>query len=215
MRRPSGSRVRRACPAPCPHAAELANREFKERFERSLGRETFAECFHFSRLFETLMTYIPDVLNGSLDSPMVVGCLRRLLQPTSHPFLRREGLRLLLMWMKYAFREDTRQLFAACVDLSQFNTDSATRFAQAEFPRGNVGGPLVKASLSLIDQAAEMFEDILDMITFDPDASRVTIQAIYKEFQRGYLAVLYPAVFQEYKLIRHEGCRRTSRAPDD
>lgn len=53
-----------------------------------------------------------------------------------------------------------------------------------------------------------MFEDILDMITFDPDASRVTILAIYKEFQRAYLAVLYPAVFQEYKLIKHEGCKR-------
>lgn len=67
------------------------------------------------------------------------------------------------------------------------------------------GPALVEAPLSKISQAESLFDDILDLITFDPEATRPSIMAIYKEFQRAYLAILYPAVFAEYKLIRHEG----------
>lgn len=173
--------------------------------EKAIDREGLAglaDFFFFPKIFELIMTYVPDLLNASLDSPMVVNCVRRMMMPGSHRVLRREGLRLLLLWMKFGFREDTRHLFISCVDLTQFNADASIKLTVSEFPSS--GHPLVRSNLSLIKQAEEMFEDILHMVTYDQDANRACIQAIYKEFRRAYLAVLYPNVFREYKLLRQE-----------
>lgn len=113
----------------------VASKEFRDRVEKAIEKEGGLEdYFFFPQIFERIMTYVPELMNASLDSPMVVGCLRRMMMPTSHRVLRREGLRLLLVWMKFGFREDTRHLFISCVDLTQFNADPTIKLTVSEYP---------------------------------------------------------------------------------
>lgn len=99
--------------------------------------------------------------------------------------------------------DELRTLFATAIELRQFSSDPSETLGQPDFP---VCGPaLVEAPLSRISQAETLFDELLHMLTYDPDATRSSLAVLYRELQRAYLAALYPAVFAEYRLVRHEG----------
>lgn len=91
---------------PPPLTRAPGSREFRERFEKALGKEALWEVFPFPPLLERLLRW-GAADRGGLASALVE-CLRRLLQPSSHPLLRREGLQLLLLWMKLVGRRPRR-----------------------------------------------------------------------------------------------------------
>lgn len=176
-----------------------------------MGKASFDELFHFPRILELLLEYGGPKL---YDLPSLAGlqeAVRRLVAPTSHPLLRREGMRLVFYWMKRRMTEEMREVFSTAVELRQFCADPTLSLGQPDYPV--CGRPLVEAPLSKQNQAEAMFEDILGLLTFDPEANRVVLTLLWKELQRAYLALLYPSVFAEYKLVRPGATGFSGEAP--
>lgn len=111
-----------------------------------MGKDAFYELFRFPVLLEYLLRYASGQAFMALPQiPEIMEALRRLLCPQSHPLLRREGMRLVMLWMKGAAgrqAEDLRLIFASAVELRQFNADSSITIGQPDYP-GNLNISLV------------------------------------------------------------------------
>lgn len=189
----------------------IGERDYRERFERAMGKSSFDDIFLFPRCLELLIEYGGPKLYDQPTLGSLQEAVRRLVVPAGHPLLRREGMRLVFFWMKRKMTEEMREIFATAVELRQFCADPTLNIGQADYPP--CGRALVEAPLSKQNQAEAMFEDILGLLTFDPDANRPALSLLWKELQRSYLALLYPSVFSEYKLVRAGAGGFTEEAP--
>lgn len=151
-----------------------------------MGRESFYEIFHFPKMVEWLVEFGDSKLYDLKSLENIYGCLKRLIVPGSHPLLRREGMRLVLFWMRRRVTDEIREMFSTAIDLRQFG---AAGEIQPEFPA--CGKPLVETPLSRQAQAEMLFDDTLALLTYDPDATRPSLNLLYKVSHRIRLFRLF------------------------
>lgn len=177
------------------------DRDYYAKFERALNREgDLAECFRVPWLLERVIRHLRGELPVMVQVDQLINIVRSLLHPGNHMALRREGLRLLMFWLREAKSAlpETVALFASVVPLRLFALDNPNvQIEQVPFPLAHEGEPPVFPSPPATgsrEQALAMFGEMLDFITFDEDADRQSTMFLYGLLREHYLCQLYPVV---------------------
>lgn len=177
------------------------DRDYYAKFERALNREgDLAECFRVPWLLERVIRHLRGELPVMAQVDQLINIVRSLLHPGNHMTLRREGLRLLMFWLREAKSAlpETVALFASVVPLRLFALDNPNvQIEQVPFPLAHEGEPPVFPSPPATgsrEQALAMFGEMLDFITFDDDADRPSTMFLYGLLREHYLCQLYPVV---------------------
>ncbi|PJF19756.1 hypothetical protein PSACC_00385 [Paramicrosporidium saccamoebae] len=175
------------------------DKEFYAKFERSLNRDV-DEHFKVPLLLTRVLKFLRHEVATMAQCDQLCNIIRVLLHPGNHPALRREGLQLLMLWLRdeSCVVPEAVTLFESCVPLSLFVPEGEMiMLDQRPFPLAPDNEPPLFPAPAMVtpkEQALTLFTEILNFMTFDTDADRSSTGFLYGLFREYYLTPLYPNV---------------------
>lgn len=188
------------------------NKDYRDRFERALNKDPEIE-FKTLPLFKKMLRFLGGKLVNSDQCENIVNIIRVLLHPQNHPALRREGMWLMMNWLKDESNAnlDVQTLFASCIPLKLLflaeedgdgggsgGGEGGNYFFidQPEFPLNIETEPPL--CIYLTDEpetvALKSFEDFLSLFTNDPNADKCSVMILFGLFKKYYLERLFPLI---------------------
>lgn len=167
------------------------DKEYSLRFEKALLAGKLEENYLVPFFFTQIITHCRSKLAKMAIASKLVRILRQLLHPSNHAIIRREGLSLMMDWVKdgQSSIPELINLYASIIPISVFTLSAQPQMISSDAPVFRA-----PSNVNVKEQALILLNYMLNYMTYDSQADRDSTETLWNLFRTHYLQGLYASV---------------------